>query len=135
MGQPRILIIDDDRQVRELCARALQMAGYDTLTAENAQIALALVEAAVPDALLTDLKMPYVNGLGFLYRLREAHPHLPVAIVTAVSNLDEATRREIHALGADLHHKPLRIVEIQDIARALIERRLPVSGVRGDVRG
>jgi CheY-like chemotaxis protein len=114
MGQPRILFVDDDLEVRELCARALQTAGDDTLTAENAHIALALVEAAVPDALLTDLE---------------------IAIVTAVSNPDEATRREIHALGANLHHKPLRIVEIQNIARASIERGWPVSGVRRDFRG
>ena len=116
-----------------LYARVLQRAGYDTQTAESAQIALALVNAAVPDALLTDLKMPYVNGLGFLYRLRQTYPHLPVAIVTASSSLDDATCREIRALGADLHYKPLRIGEIQAIARALIERRLPVSAVRRDV--
>jgi two-component system, OmpR family, response regulator len=128
MGQPRILIVDDERELRDICARALQMAGYDTQTAESAQTAMTLVEAAAPDAILLDLKMPFVNGLGFLYRLRETHPHLPVAIVTGVSNLDDATRGEIHKLGADLRYKPLRIVEIQAIANELLDRRPPVSG-------
>jgi hypothetical protein len=51
------------------------------------------------------------------YRLRETYPHLPVAIVTGVSSLDEATRGEIPTLRADISHKPLRIVKIQTIAR------------------
>jgi DNA-binding NtrC family response regulator len=73
---------------------------YDTQIATSATAAMALVEEAPPDAIMLDLKMPYINGIGFLYRLRDAYPHLPVTIITGVSNLDEATRREIRTLNA-----------------------------------
>jgi DNA-binding NtrC family response regulator len=84
---------------------------------------MGLVDAAPPDAILLDLKMPFINGLGFLYRLRETHPNIPVAIITGVSNLDDATLREIRTLDADLRFKPLPIAAIQTVARDLLARR------------
>src|ERR1700730_1436321 len=120
---PCVLIVDDQREVREICSRALKMAGYDTQVAESAQAAMVLVEAAAPDAILLDLKMPFESGLAFLHRLRAAHLHIPVAIVTGVSNRDDATRSEIRTLNADLRFKPLGIADIQVIARDLLARR------------
>jgi DNA-binding NtrC family response regulator len=123
MAKPRILIVDDERDLLRVFSRALELAGYDAHTAESAEAAMALVHAAPPDAILLDLKMPFVNGLGFLYRLREAYPHLPVAIVTGMSSVDEATTSEIRALDAGLWFKPLSIAEIQAVARDLLARR------------
>jgi DNA-binding NtrC family response regulator len=122
-AKPCILIVDDEREVREICSRSLKMAGYDTQAAESAHAAMALIEASSPDAILLDLKMPFESGLAFLHRLRAAHPHIPVAIVTGISNMDDATQSEIRALNADLRFKPLRIAEIQVIARDLLARR------------
>jgi DNA-binding response OmpR family regulator len=124
MSKPRILLVDDEPQMLGILSRALELIFYDTQIALNAQTAMELVQAAPPDAILIDLKMPYINGLGFLHRLREAYPDLPVAIVTAASLLDEATLTEIRELGADLRFKPIAIAEIQSLARDLLARGL-----------
>jgi DNA-binding NtrC family response regulator len=95
----RILIVDDDAGVRALYARALQLDGHATQLADSAQQAMQLVHDAPPDGILLDLRMPFISGVGFLYRLREIHPRLPVAIVTGMGDVDEATQEEIRTLG------------------------------------
>jgi DNA-binding NtrC family response regulator len=117
-----VLIVDDQPEVLRVYARALEIDGYEAQTAASAQAAMDLINAAPPDAILIDLKMPYVNGLGFLYRLRETHPKIPVAIVTGLPSLDAQTTQEIQDLEADLAFKPLTIAEVQSVARRLIER-------------
>src|SRR6266481_8018651 len=91
MSKPRILIVDDEPHMLNVMSRALELILYTTQTANNAQTALELVQAVPPDAIMIDLKMPFINGLGFLHRLRETHPDLPVAIVTTAPALDDAT--------------------------------------------
>lgn len=120
--KPRVLIVDDQPEVLRVYARALEIDGCDTQTAPNAQSAMDLINASPPDAILLDLKMPYVNGLGFLYRLRAEHPRIPVAIVTGLPNLDAQTTQEIRDLGADLAFKPMTIGEVQSVARRLLAR-------------
>jgi DNA-binding NtrC family response regulator len=120
MPKPCILIVDDEREMLAVFARALELDGCETQIATSAHVAMALIEATPPDAILLDLNMPYVNGLGFLYRLRESHPHLPVAIITGLSTMDAPMRGEIRALHAELRFKPLPIAEIQALARELL---------------
>jgi DNA-binding response OmpR family regulator len=117
-----VLIVDDQPEVLRVYARALEIDGCEAQTAASAQGALDLINASPPDAILLDLKMPYVNGLGFLYRLRDEYPDIPVAIVTGLPSLDPQTVQEIHELGADLAFKPLTIAEVQAVARQLIAR-------------
>jgi DNA-binding NtrC family response regulator len=118
----RILIVDDQPEVLRVYARALEIAGYESQTAHNASAAMEALQTAPPDAILLDLRMPFVNGLGFLYRLREMKPRMPVALVTGVTNLDEATIQEIASLNAELAYKPLGIEDIQALAKRLVER-------------
>jgi DNA-binding response OmpR family regulator len=75
-----------------------------------------------PDAIIVDLRMPLINGLGFLYRLRERElcRHTPVAIVTADYTLDESIPRELAELGAQLHYKPLWLEDVVDLAHSLL---------------
>ena len=120
--KPRVLIVDDQPEVLRVYARALEIDGCDTQTAASAQAALDLINATPPDAILLDLRMPYVNGLGFLYRLREAHPGIPVAIVTGAPSVDVQTTQEIQELGAELAFKPMTIAELQSVARRLLAR-------------
>ncbi len=123
--KPRVLIVDDQPEVLRVFARALEIDGCDTQTAPSAQAAMDLVNASPPDAILIDLKMPYVNGLGFLYRLRRSHPGIPVAIVTGLASLDPHTTQEIADLGADVAFKPMTIGEIQAMTRRLLARNGP----------
>lgn len=115
--------MDDQPEVLRVYSRALEIDGCETQTAASAEDAMALITGAPPDAILLDLKMPNVNGVGFLYRLREAFPGIPVAIITGLLPLDVETRKEIHDIGAELAFKPLTISEVQALARGLLERR------------
>ena len=81
-----ILIVDNQPEVLRLYSRGLEVSGHRVITAETVELGMQLVDAAPPDAVLVDLKMPYVNGMGMLYRLRQSHPLLPVAIITGMQN-------------------------------------------------
>jgi len=80
-------------EVRDAFSRALALDGYETRTANTADSAMQAVEAMEPDAILLDLVMPGVNGLRFLYRLRETHRRTPVAVITGKSDVDDYTVR------------------------------------------
>ena len=123
MARPLILIIDDQEEVRDAFSRALALDGYETRTAEDVDSAIEAVEAIEPDAILLDLMMPRVNGLRFLYRLRETHRHTPVAIITGKSDVDDYTVREIHNLDADIRFKPISIAQIRQVVRRLLTKR------------
>ena len=69
---PRLLIVDDDLSTTQTFAKILTLEGYDVRTASTAESGLAEVEAGRPDAIILDLRMPFINGLGLLYRLRAA---------------------------------------------------------------
>ena len=75
-----------------------------------------------PDAIIVDLRMPFVNGLGFLYRLRarESFQHTPVVMITGDHCLEDTVIDEIHELGADVQYKPLWQEDLAEIARSLI---------------
>ena len=117
-----ILIVDDQPEVLRLYSRGLEVSGHRVITAESVELGMQLVAASPPDAILVDLKMPYVNGMGMLYRLRQTHPHIPVALVTGMRNLDKETLKEIAALDAEIHYKPVSIVQIQRIVEELLAR-------------
>ena len=117
-----ILIVDNQPEVLRLYSRGLEVSGHRVITAETVELGMQLVDAAPPDAVLVDLKMPYVNGMGMLYRLRQSHPLLPVAIITGMQNLDKETLQEIAVLDASVHYKPVSIVQIRQIVEELLAR-------------
>ena len=115
-----VLIVDDQAEVLRLYKRGLEVAGYKVTTAETVEAGMVLIESERPDAVLVDLKMPYINGMGMLYRLRKAHPKLPVAIITGMQNLDKETLQEIAMLDAAIHYKPIAIPKLQQLAAELV---------------
>ena len=86
----RVLVVDDEPDMVENCARILKKAGYQCLTATDPHAALALVEAERPDLLLTDLKMPGMDGMELLRRARDVDPALPVILLTAFATIESA---------------------------------------------
>jgi DNA-binding response OmpR family regulator len=120
---PTILIVDDQPEVLQIYSRALHVAGYRVQIADSAEVALQLVEAEPPDAVLLDLKMPYINGMGLLYRLRKGHPRMPIAMMTGMSTLDTDSLQELAMLDTGVHFKPLTIAEIQKVADDLLGRK------------
>ena len=119
----KILIVDDDEAVTETFARMLKLEGYQVRTAVNAQKGLEEAEQSRPDAIILDLRMPLVDGLGFLRRLRtfEQHTTTPVAIVTGDYFLDDALSNELRELGAELRYKPMFLEDIVALARHLLK--------------
>jgi DNA-binding response OmpR family regulator len=117
-----ILIVDDDEGVTQTFARMLRLEGYDVRTAMSAETGLREAEKSHPDAIILDLRMPLLDGLGFLRRLR-AHTDqrdTPVAIVTGDYFLDEQVSAELQQLGAELKFKPLWLEDLVGLARHLL---------------
>ncbi|UTF59321.1 nitrogen regulation protein NR(I) [Gilvimarinus sp. DA14] len=86
----RVWIIDDDRSIRWVLEKALQGAGIETRTFDTADSALHQLSREVPDAIVSDIRMPGMDGLGLLSNLHTNHPEVPVIIMTAHSDLDSA---------------------------------------------
>jgi DNA-binding response OmpR family regulator len=119
----RILVVDDDEGVRQTFARMLRLEGFQVRTAMNADIGLQMVAETQPDAIILDLRMPLVDGLDFLRRLRaqdEQHD-TPVAIVTGDYFLEDEISEQLRALGAELRFKPMWLEELVGLTRTLVK--------------
>jgi DNA-binding response OmpR family regulator len=118
----RLLIVDDDEATTQTFAQILAFEGYEVRTASTADVGLRDAECAPPDAIFVDLRMPFINGLGFLYRLRsrESCQKIPVVMITGDHCLEDKVIDEIRELGADVQYKPLWQEDLAEIARSLI---------------
>ncbi|MDF3920381.1 nitrogen regulation protein NR(I) [Salinicola sp. LHM] len=86
----RIAIVDDDRAIRWVLERALAQPDLEVQSFERADAALESIERNPPDVLLTDIRMPGLDGLDLMAKVRQMHPDLPVIVMTAHSDLDSA---------------------------------------------
>lgn len=86
----RIAIVDDDRAIRWVLERALAQPDLEVQSFERADAALESIERHPPDVLLTDIRMPGLDGLDLMAKVRQMHPDLPVIVMTAHSDLDSA---------------------------------------------
>ena len=120
---PVVLVVDDETAIVSAFTETLQLDGYETVPALSAEAGLRLLDdGLVPDAVLLDLRMPGMGGLGFLLSLR-AHPErqqIPVAVVTADTHLDDTAQQAVQALGAQLCFKPLTMQDVLSLAAKLI---------------
>jgi CheY-like chemotaxis protein len=118
----RVLVVDDDEALRSVYSRVLTKEGYAVHMAASAEDALAYVNQERPDAILLDLRMPLINGVGFLYRLRQdpANQNIAVALITGETTLDESTISDLRTLSAQVWHKPLSLDDIRRVTRALL---------------
>jgi DNA-binding NtrC family response regulator len=89
-----ILVVDDERDVREGLGKLLELEGYDVTTAENGQVAIERAKTQRFDLVLTDLRMPGLDGVQTLTGLKQIHPGMPVIIVTAYVSDETAARCE-----------------------------------------
>jgi DNA-binding response OmpR family regulator len=130
---PKILVVDDNRDNREVLTRRLRKQGYDILEAESGRAALAIIEADTPDMVLLDHMMPDLSGLETLSILRQSRSaaELPVIIVTAFHSEDMVTT----ALGSganDFVTKPISFPILMarmqtQLARQQAEARLQAT--------
>jgi two-component system, OmpR family, response regulator MprA len=120
----RILVVDDDRAVRDALRRALTLGGYEVEGAEGGAEALAQVAEAVPDAIVLDVSMPDIDGIEVCRRLRSGHNRVPILMLTARDAV--ADRIEGLDAGADDYVvKPFDLGELKARLRALLRRSAP----------
>ena len=86
----KVLVVDDKQMMRDSVGTTLQRAGYKVVTATNGETAMTLVARHRPSAVVTDLKMPEMDGLELLDRLRTADNRLPVIVMSAFGTIDAA---------------------------------------------
>jgi two-component system, OmpR family, response regulator MprA len=116
-----ILVVDDDRAVREALRRVLRLNGYEVELAASGQEALTRVAAAPLDAMVLDVGLPGIDGLEVARRLRGAGNRLPILILTARDAISD--RVEGLDAGADDYLvKPFDVDELQARLRALLRR-------------
>ena len=122
MTTPTILIIDDNVNLARGFAAGLTSAGYTVHVEHTAEGGLEITRTVRPHGIILDLQMPFVNGAGFLYRLREvpALQDTPVMVVTGIG-VTEEMRRDLRDLRAVLRFKPLGLGDLIAETEALIQ--------------
>ena len=123
----RILVVDDERAVRESLARALKLEGYDVELAADGAEALHRLHAGQPDAVILDVLMPGVDGLEVARRVRGAGNRVPMLMLTA----REAVQDRVAGLEAgadDYVTKPFALEELVARLRALLRRTTEDGG-------
>jgi two-component system response regulator MprA len=122
--KPRVLVVDDDRAVRESLRRSLEFNGYDVALAADGAEALAGIAAAAPDVVVMDVMMPRLDGLETTRALRTAGNDLPILVLTARDAIGD--RVEGLDAGADDYlTKPFALQELLARLRALLRRVVP----------
>ncbi len=129
--QTRLLLVDDDPDIRTLLSRRLRRSGYLVEEACDGKEALALVEKAVPDVVVTDMTMPNLDGLGLLQALRVSHPELPVIVLTGQGSLENVIQAMRNGALFDYLLKPLADVALLDVA---VQRALEIRTLRARAR-
>lgn len=91
---PTVLVIDDDRDTREVVSNYFQRAGYVVRSAANGHKALAMVSTLIPDVIILDMRMPELDGVGFLQVIRSylRWTTLPVVMLTAYPECEQMDR-------------------------------------------
>lgn len=120
----RILVVDDDRAVRESLRRSLSFNGYTVELANDGLEALDMIASDRPDALVLDVMMPRLNGLEVCRRLRSIGDDLPILVLTARDSVSERVAG-LDAGADDYVPKPFALEELLARMRALLRRTKP----------
>jgi two-component system response regulator MprA len=123
----RILVVDDDRAVRESLRRSLSFNGYSVALAQDGVEALDLISTDRPDAVVLDVMMPRLDGLEVCRQLRSTGDDLPILVLTARDSVSERVAG-LDAGADDYLPKPFALEELLARMRALLRRTTPDDG-------
>jgi len=137
---PKVWVIDDDRSIRWVLERALRKAELDVTTFSNGVGVMEALQRDLPDVILTDVRMPGIDGLDLLRQVTTRYPSLPVIIMTAHSDLDSAVSA-FHGGAFEYLPKPFDLDEAVDqVRRACRSRKeeppaAPIPAATPDIIG
>jgi two-component system response regulator MprA len=129
----RILVVDDDRAVRDSLRRSLEFNGYEVALANDGVEALARINGLAPDALIVDVMMPRLDGIETTRALRAAGNDLPILVLTARDSVDDRVDG-LDAGADDYLAKPFALDELLARVRAMLRRRT-LGTANGDDEG
>ena len=121
MGKKTVLVVDDEKNIRLTFSETMTQMGFDTRTASNGEEALTKMQGSEFDLVLLDLRMPGMDGIEVLRRIRERCPKVRVIMITAHGTVESAV--EAMKLGAvDFIQKPCTPDEIRELVGKVMER-------------
>ncbi len=122
LNKGKILVIEDEKSMREVLGILLEGEGYDVTLAAGGVDGMGLLNRDIFDMIITDIKMPKVNGFEILKRVHEFSPDTLVIMITAFGTTESAI--EAMQMGAyDYIHKPFKVDEIRHVVRKAFEKR------------
>ncbi len=130
--RPRVLVVEDDRAVRESLRRSLEFNGYAVRLAVDGAEALAVIRDADPDVVVMDVMMPRLNGLEATRALRAAGNDVPLLVLTARDAVGDRVAG-LDAGADDYLSKPFALQELLARLRALLRRAVPHPGEEDEV--
>ncbi len=123
-----VLVVDDDKQVRDMVVATLTHAGYDTITGMDGAVGAQLAEQHIPDLIITDVNMPQVDGFELLRRIRSSPSTstIPVIFLTAESNTP-SLRKGMLGGAEDYLFKPISPADLLSTVKVQLEKRSAIE--------
>src|ERR1700690_2361543 len=119
---PKILVIDDEADMRFAVRMLLERSGHTVTEADNGNAALAKIDEGAPDLVLLDMRLPGMDGIQILQKIREKQKDLPIIMVTGYGNVELA--EQAIQLGADHYlSKPFHNKELIEVIQQILEKR------------
>lgn len=124
VASKRILVVDDEASIRDLCARVLQRAGFEVAVASSGEEAVGRLQAEAFDAVISDIRMPGLSGLDVLGAAKQRYPGIRVVLITGFGTA-QTLERARHS-GADrILTKPFNPVELLGAVRDILTTEQP----------
>ena len=120
MSQQRVLVIDDEPDIRELLEITLLRMGLDTVTAGTVKDAMLKIQEFKPDLCLTDMRLPDGSGFDIVRYIQREYSHIPVAVITAYGSM-EAAVEALKAGAYDFVSKPVDLTKLRDLVQTALK--------------
>ena len=122
MERPSILVVDDELLIRDLLYDFFSGQGWDISVAENGERALDILRGRKVDLVLTDIKMPEMDGLTLTSRVHETYPGIPVVVMTGYPSVDSAVQA-LRSKVADYIIKPFNINQLHKVVTEKLKEK------------
>jgi len=126
MTETRVLVIDDEKGMRWALEKALQSEGYEVISVDNGYDGISMLDQASVSLVLLDYKMPDIDGLETLLKIKENHPDVPVIFMTAFSSMPTALEA-IKRGAVGYITKPFQLVDLKSAVKRAIDQSVFVN--------